>query len=383
MIDLSLLTYPVLGVLAVFAVSLFSGENVVIEKISVPYQLQWSGYTSDVATRQFVDALRKLNEDAASELSELEVDPTDLQSGLGAFEDYFSITVLVNGARNVLGLIPYYVEGEIAEVRGEETLTVRVFTDKEAAPVYVNVTKGDANNIQPIIKAAAVDVLEHINPYVVTLYYRQTELAAGQFDFTKTQAAADRYLASEPLNKHYLIYGLLGRMHMLKAEQDKALTPDQKQAEYDEAMKYLEAALRQRDNFLYPYINIGLIYASRGQNDLAEKFYARAVDINPNYLITRRVWGDLLAKEGRWQDAAIQYVAAVEIDRDSAELRDKLARTYLALGRPDAARAQWVEARRISPLTPAYATALHDLDNYQRVVTTGEGQCRAGALPPC
>ena len=33
-------------------VNLGSGERVVIEKINVPYQLQWGGYTSDVATRQ-------------------------------------------------------------------------------------------------------------------------------------------------------------------------------------------------------------------------------------------------------------------------------------------------------------------------------------------
>jgi Flp pilus assembly protein TadD len=362
MFDLGLLTYPVIGAVAVFAVALFSGEYVVIERLPVPYQLQWNGYSSDVATRQFTDALRKLNDDASSELTDIEVDPTNLQEGLGAFEDYFSITVLVNGARNVLGLIPYYVEGEIADVHGQEVMTVRVFTDKTDLPVYVSVTKGDADNIQPMIQAAAVDTLEHINPYVVCLYYRQTELAAGQFDFLKTQAAADRFLASEPLNKHFLIYGLLGRMHMLKAEQDKALTGDQKQAEYDVAMKYLEAALLQHDDFLYPYINIGLIYAGRGQNDVAEKYYARAVEINPNYLTTRTLWGDLLAKEGRWPEAAIQYVAAVEIDREDAGLRDKLARAYQALGQPDAARMEWREALRISPLTPAYASALRDLN---------------------
>jgi tetratricopeptide (TPR) repeat protein len=246
----------------------------------------------------------------------------------------------------------------------------------------VSVTKGDANNVEPMMRQAAVDVLEQINPYVVVLYYRQTELAAGQFDFPKTQAAANRFLTSQPLDKHFLIYGLLGRMHMLKAERDKALTPDQQRAEYDEAMKYLEAALRQHNDFLYPYINIGLIHTVHGRNDLAEQYFARAVEIDPNYLITRKLWGDLLMKEGRFQDAAIQYVAAVEIDRTNAELRDKLAQVYLALGRPDAARAQWEEALRISPLTLAYVNAIRGLDDGRSTAAAGD-KCKPGAAPPC
>src|ERR1700680_2881407 len=125
MFGLSLLTVPAIAAVSVFVIALLAGENVVIEKINVPYQLQWSGYNSDVTTRQFVDAMRELNEGAASELADLEIDPTNLQEGLGRFEDYFQISVLVNGARNILGLIPYYVEGEIAEVRGEEVLTIR------------------------------------------------------------------------------------------------------------------------------------------------------------------------------------------------------------------------------------------------------------------
>ena len=99
MIDLSFLTYPVIAALSVFVVSLFFGEDIVIEKIDVPYQLQWSGINSSVATRQFVDELRSLNERASSEIAELEVDPSSVQEGLAAFEDYFDIAAVINGSR--------------------------------------------------------------------------------------------------------------------------------------------------------------------------------------------------------------------------------------------------------------------------------------------
>jgi tetratricopeptide (TPR) repeat protein len=383
MLDLSLLTLPALATFSVFIVSLFLGQDIVIQKIEVPYQLQWTGYTSTVATRQFVDQLRELNEGAASEISGLEVDPSSVQEGLAAFEDFFDISAVINGSRNILGLIPYYIDGEIAEVRGEEILTIRMFLEDANKPVFVTEVKGDPNNIEPMMKQAAMDVMERINPYVVVLYDRQTELAAGEFDFKKTQAAADRFFAYEPLDKHFLMYGLLGRMHMLKAERDKDLTPEQKEAEYNEAVKNLEAAMRLHKDFLYPYINIGLIYAVHGKNDLAEQYFAKAVEINPNYLITRKVWGDLLAKEGRMADAAIQYVAAVEISRENAELRDKLAQTYVALGRPDIAREQWEEALKISPLTVAYADAIRNLDQKGSITTASDGACKAGATTPC
>ena len=103
MFGLSLLTVPAIAAVSVFVIALLAGENVVIEKINVPYQLQWSGYNSDVTTRQFVDAMRELNEGAASELADLEIDPTNLQEGLGRFEDYFQISVLVNGSLFVDG----------------------------------------------------------------------------------------------------------------------------------------------------------------------------------------------------------------------------------------------------------------------------------------
>ena len=134
-----------------------------------------------------------------------------------------------------------------------------------------------------------------------------------------------------------------------------------------------QAALLQHEDFLYPYINIGLIYAVDGKNDLAEQYFAKAVDINPNYLITRKVWGDLLVKEGRMQDAAIQYVAGVEIARENAELRDKLARTYRALDRPDLAREQWEEALKISPMTAAYTEAIDGLDKGQKAAAANKG----------
>jgi tetratricopeptide (TPR) repeat protein len=379
---LSFLTYPAIGVVAAFVFSLFFGENVVIDKFTVPNQLQERGYNSDEATQQFTDALRQVTEVASSEVTRLDVDPDERQQAAGLLEDYFASTVVINSTRAVLGLVPFYLKGSITQVGDEDVLTVRIFTNNDNHPVHLAVSKGDPKNLQPMFLEEAVNVLEVISPYVAVLYYRQTEVAAGKFDFPKTQAAADRYLTSQPPSARYLIYGLLGRMHMIKAEQDKTLTPDQKRGENDAALSYLSAALYQNQNFLFPYLNMATIEAGRGQYDVADQYYARAVEINPNYLITRELWGDMLVKLGRQRDATYQYVAAVEIDPQSAELHDKLATVYRALGMTDAARTQWEKARQISPSTLAYVKALAELDQAQSVAGE-DGSCNSSGASRC
>lgn len=364
MFDLGIFTIPLIGALSVFTVALFLGEDIVIEKIEVTHQMEWNGHGSDVVTRQLTDELREVSENAASELTGIEVDETQLEKGIESFEDYFEISVLINGARNLFGMIPYYIDGEMTEKRGEATFVARVYKQVDGEMIVDIVTaSGDTNDIQGIMRQGAVGILEKVNPYILALYYRKQEAAAKQFDFPKTRTILDHYLEEQPVDTHYAAYGLLGRMHMIKAESDTALTPEQKQAEYDTSIKFLLAALRQRPDFLYPLVNLGLIHGLRGEIAVAEQYFARAVEANPNYLITRTSWGDMLARQGRLREAAIQYVAAVEIDREDAGLRDKLAKVYVDLGQYDAAREQWEEALFISPTTLAYAESIRGLEN--------------------
>lgn len=362
MLDLAFLTLPAFATLSVFATALFIGEDIVIDKINVSNQLEWSGYTTVVATRQLSDELRELNVNAASELTGIEIDETSMEKGVEAFEDYFEISALINGSRNLFGMIPYYINGEITQRGGEAIFVARVYSKEgKEQKVSVVTSKGDPKNLTAIMHEGALGILEEINPYVVALYLRGTETAAKQFEYPKTLEAIDRYLETRPVNEHFLAYGLRGRLHMLRAEHDDTLSPEAKQAEYDTAMQNLHAALRQDPNFLYPLINLGLIHAARGEHDLADRYYARAVEVNPNYLITRQSWGEMLIKRERLRDAIIQYVAAVEIAPGDAKVRDRLAGLYRRVGKPDAAREQWEQALLISPTTVTYAENLKAL----------------------
>lgn len=362
MLDFGFLTLPVMAAAMVFMSALFVGGDIVLEKINVPKARETSGYTSSIVTRRLADDLRTLSYAGASELSALRIDEGGVEKGINAFEDYFEVGLLINGARNILGLIKYYVNGEIIEDEKKLTFTIRIFAKEKHEPIRLLHISGDPEKIDEIIHQGAIQTLEYINPYVVTLYYRRTELAAKNYDFPKTHESVRKFLATQPLDKHFLAYGLLGRMHMLKAELDSSLTPEQQETQYSEAIRNLNAALFQEPDFLYPLINLGIIYGGKGEYDLADDYFARAVKRNPNYLITRKAWGKMLAEQGHVEDAIVQYVAAVQIDPTDASLRHTLAKLYERNGMRDAARNQIEEALKINPISKEYAAALRTFE---------------------
>src|SRR5690606_28189125 len=222
MFDFGIFTLPALAASAVMLLAVFTGDDIVIDKINVSHQLEWSGHNSVTVTRQLTDELREVNVSASSEFTGVYLDGSAMEKSISAFEEYFELGLVVNGTRNLFGLVKYYVNGEVTESRGEATFTARIFTKDEEQPVRVVIVKGDPDNLAPMLHDAAVEMIEAINPYVAALYHRKSETAAGQYEYPKTRAVLDRFLKSRPVTEHYLAYALLGRMHMLRAEKDKA-----------------------------------------------------------------------------------------------------------------------------------------------------------------
>jgi len=374
MLDIGLLSLPTLAAIAALFSALFIGEEIVIERIRVSHQLEWAGYAPEVAMRQLADGVRELSQAAQSELNALNVDEGSLEKGIIAFEDYFEIGQLINGARNTFGLIPYYVNGEVTERRGQAVMRVRVTIEEEERVHLFEVT-GDVNDMPGLMHEAALQLLEIISPYVVALYHRRTELDAGEFEFPRTRASIQKYLKERPVAEHYLAYGLLGRLYMLKAEGDTSLTDAQREETYAEAIRNLHAALRQQPDFLFPIINLGLIYRHQEKHALADRHFGRAVELNPNYLITRRAWAEMLRDEGRDRDALVQYVAAAEIAPDAAEFRYELAKLYMKLGHPEAAQQQYEEAIRLRPEEYEVTAMLEMLNGNRSCAPLGAAAC--------
>jgi tetratricopeptide (TPR) repeat protein len=368
MLDFGIFTLPAIAAAMVFVTALFIGEDIIIEKVDVPTFREWSGYSSTVATRQLSDELREMSVAAASELHAINIDEGGVEKGINAFEDYFEVGLLINGARNMLGLIKYYINGEITESGGVTQLNIRVYTKDSDNPVKLIIVTGKGSDLNGLLHEGAVQILEFINPYIIALYHRRIELEQKQFDFPKTHAAIQRFLVNQPTEQHFLAYGMLGRVHMLKAENDTSLTPEQREAAYDEAERHLQAALLQQPEFLYPLINLGIIRAGKKDYVAADGYFARAVRADPNYLATRTAWGDMLAEQGLLDDAIIQYAAAVEISPHDARLRAKLAALFEKAGKPAEAREHAEAALMLDPISEANARRVRELEEKPVIV---------------
>ena len=226
MFDGGFLTLTLFAAMSVFGVALFTGETISISKIAVPKHLEYKGYTDVVVTHMLTDEIREMSQIAASELEPIDVDGSSLDKSVGELGDYFQLEQLLTGARDLFGSVPFYVSGEMTGEAADLTMTLRVFYKEENRPSDVVRVSGKEEDLHQIIHDSALLALEHINPYVVALYWQRIELAEGNFAFPRTRVVIDRYLQTRPVREHYLAYGLLGRMYMRKAEQQKDITPE-------------------------------------------------------------------------------------------------------------------------------------------------------------
>src|SRR5262249_14186869 len=150
---------------------------------------------------------------------------------------------------NLAGITPCYITGELQNRGDHVVLDIRVYSHDQGSPVSVVSVEGDPKDLRPILKEAALQIMSRIAPFAVALHYYDEELAANQLDFTKTRAMIGDTLTKSSRWHSYLAYSLIGRMHASRAELDKALGPEQRQAELDTAVSYLDAALLQAPGF--------------------------------------------------------------------------------------------------------------------------------------
>lgn len=85
----------------------------------------------------------------------------------------------------------------------------------------------------------------------------------------------------------------------------------------------------------------GLIYASLGENKLAEDSFQRALQLNPRDADAMHNFGFFLCQQRRFAQADAQFVAALAVPQYSGA-----ARTTLAQGICQARNGQWLDAER-------------------------------------
>jgi protein O-mannosyl-transferase len=117
----------------------------------------------------------------------------------------------------------------------------------------------------------------------------------------------------------------------------------------EEALPYLDAAVRDDAAWADARFNRGLVREGLGRLDDALRDYAEAARLQPLFAAAHRQLGAVLFRQGRFDEALAELQAAVRWDPADAEARDALGATLATKGRYREAEAELLEALRLRP----------------------------------
>lgn len=186
-------------------------------------------------------------------------------------------------------------------------------------------------------------------------------------------AALNNLLKAEKLDPDdYILQNYLGQTYFMKDKPDLAirhfkeaikLNPEYAVAKNNLGVVYL--SLEQWDNAIvifkemegdllyatphYPISNLGYAYYQKGEYETAEKYYLKALDLEPGHLRSLRGLGRTYLAMGRLSEAVAALEKATEQQPKMAEAHFDLAQAYERMGNRQRAIAAYRQVINLAP----------------------------------
>jgi Tfp pilus assembly protein PilF len=128
-------------------------------------------------------------------------------------------------------------------------------------------------------------------------------------------------------------------------------------------------SLKINDRNANTWLSVALIYSSRGQQALAFNAFERCLQLDPSMTKARNEYAFALCKAGKPQEALVQSLKAVELNKNDASAWAELAHVYSEIGNFNKAASADETCLRIDPkranAQANYGWALYKLGRYQ------------------
>ncbi len=98
------------------------------------------------------------------------------------------------------------------------------------------------------------------------------------------------------------------------------------------AIRFFKKAIEIDPNYLESYINIGLLYNKEGDTKKAISYYEKAIAVDPDFTKAHYNLGVIYAKKGKLDKAISEFKRCISIDPDYAEVYSQLGTVYLSKG---------------------------------------------------
>lgn len=320
--DFGILTIPILGALSLMGYSIYTGPEIVFEKVPVPHALEDQGYSSEVVTRHLTDSVRRIGEQAKSSLRSVDVDFGQTDRSMLALSDYLHLTPVMDALRQMGGLVPYHFAGELVLLGNEVEFRLRAYP--RDGQIHDIKHRGPVDEVPRIIEAVATDAMMVIDPYLVTLAVRRSEERAGSKDFPRTMEYIGKaFVATRPEELH-LLHNLWARTLLL-------------QGKTEQAMRVIEQGITAKPEHGSLYVTKGLILAAQDKTEEAIATFDRGLELNSRMGDVYVALAKALDRLGRTDEAVARLRRGIELRPDDPANYHMLGTLLTKLGRKEEA----------------------------------------------
>jgi tetratricopeptide (TPR) repeat protein len=142
---------------------------------------------------------------------------------------------------------------------------------------------------------------------------------------------------------------------------------------WDAAERYYRRALILNPRNAVALNNYGYALAERGiKLEKAEELIKRALELEPNNGAYLDSLGWVYYKQGRYEEAIELIEKAIKLQPDDAELHYHLGMAYMAVGRLEDAKRQFEEALKMNPNHKGASDAIKQLEQEEEETPQGE-----------
>lgn len=316
------------------AVVMVRRHTLELHTISVPKQLLESGFTSEVVTRNFRDALEAVHKRAQTSMRKASLDSDD--DAIGAISIPNAGITIDAATAFVSMLLPkswrHDLSGEMVQVGGGYRLTVRLNGD-----VNFRSNVAEVESLDSTLNHAAFIVVKEAEPYVAAAaLFSDGDLTGADTLSMKILDTTDPQ--SESAMRANLLRGRIAQQNGNLQDAEKfymaapffSLTQDnlgllfESQQHFDEAIDSYRRAIDLDDKDAAAHNNLGHLWLQRGYQDAAIKEFNKASDVDPGFSLAHDNLCSLYRLAGHEQSAIDECRAALR-----ADVSDSTAHTYL------------------------------------------------------
>ncbi|MEI6559960.1 MAG: tetratricopeptide repeat protein [Rhodospirillaceae bacterium] len=349
MLQLRLLMVPVFTGLAAFTLAIFNNVDAVnFESLNVPGSAVGnSGITADFLIKTLVDRMEDIEAQAQSRADATPVVVQDDGGSAAVLGQYFGLTPLLHVVQTSFGLIPHSFSGEIV-VQGKEMEMVLRGQDNSHRESLIR-TSAAVGDIDTLVTKTAYELMRVVDPTLLASYQFKKDYLTR--DFTGTEEVIRRALAADEVRHHKWVMNLWGIVLYQEADFEGAIDKFRQAAELD-------------PSFTSPVLNWGVVLLRQGKRDEAITKFQQVIQLwrrggHADVLAAAYTeWGFALALMGRTRDAEAKFKQAAATDPTFSDVYSAWAEVLAADGRGDEAQAMTVKALKLTPVEKVFTDNL-------------------------